>query len=111
MSTSHRQPNSHRRSRKGVPVCNAYTEIFKKLKSPPRKESCRLLLKFSPFNTLISLDHAQTAVYISTSPKDGLGDTVAGTRETREGWLLLTVETEVNGELKSTDERGPWVVR
>jgi hypothetical protein len=32
------------------------------------------------------------------------------TRETREGWPLLTVETEVNGDLKSTNERGPfWV--
>jgi hypothetical protein len=35
------------------------------------------------------------------------------TRETKEGWLLLTVETDVNGESKSTNERGkifvlPW---
>jgi len=28
-------------------------------------------------------------------------------RETREGWPLLTVETEVNGASKSTNERGP----
>jgi hypothetical protein len=28
-------------------------------------------------------------------------------RETREGWPLLTVETEVNGDSKSTNERGP----
>ncbi len=33
-------------------------------------------------------------------------DTVIG-RETKEGWPLLTVETEVNGESKSTNERGP----
>ncbi len=32
-------------------------------------------------------------------------------RETREGWPLLTVETEVNGDSKSTNERGlPWLV-
>ncbi len=35
-------------------------------------------------------------------------------RETRDWWPLLTVETEVNGDLKSTNERGPslvaWVV-
>ncbi len=32
-------------------------------------------------------------------------------RETREGWLLLTVETEVNGDSKSTKEkRGPSLV-
>ncbi len=30
------------------------------------------------------------------------------TRETRERWLLLTVETVVNGDLKSTNERGPF---
>ncbi len=29
-------------------------------------------------------------------------------RETRDGWPLLTVETEVNGDSKSTNERGPY---
>ncbi len=28
-------------------------------------------------------------------------------RETREGWPLLTVEAEVNGDSRSTNERGP----
>ncbi len=28
-------------------------------------------------------------------------------RETREGWTLLTVETEMNGDSKVTNERGP----
>ncbi len=28
-------------------------------------------------------------------------------RETREGWPLLTVETEVNGDPKKTNDRGP----
>jgi hypothetical protein len=31
-------------------------------------------------------------------------------RETRDGWPLLTVETEVNGDSKSTIERGPFLV-
>jgi len=31
-------------------------------------------------------------------------------RETREGWPLLTVETEVNGDSESTNERGPSLV-
>ncbi len=31
-------------------------------------------------------------------------------RETREGWPLLKVETEVNGDAKSTNERGPFLV-
>jgi hypothetical protein len=31
-------------------------------------------------------------------------------RETREGWPLLTVETEANGDLSSTNERGPSLV-
>ncbi len=31
-------------------------------------------------------------------------------RETGEGWPLLTVETEVNGDSKSTNERGPFLV-
>ncbi len=30
--------------------------------------------------------------------------------ETRESWPLLAVETEVNGDSKSTDERGPSLV-
>jgi hypothetical protein len=30
-------------------------------------------------------------------------------RETREGWALVTVETEVNGDSKSTNERGPFL--
>ncbi len=32
------------------------------------------------------------------------------TRETRKGWHLLTVETEVNGDSKSTNERDPSLV-
>ncbi len=32
------------------------------------------------------------------------------TRETREGWPLLTVETWVNGDSKSTNERNPSLV-
>ena len=32
------------------------------------------------------------------------------TRETREGWPLLTVETQVNGDSKRTNERGPSLV-
>jgi hypothetical protein len=35
---------------------------------------------------------------------------VERTIETREGWPLLTVETEVNGDSKSTNERGPSLV-
>jgi len=30
-------------------------------------------------------------------------------RETRDGWPLLTVETEVNGDSKSKNERGPFL--
>jgi hypothetical protein len=33
-----------------------------------------------------------------------------GTRETREGWPLLTVETEANRDSHSTNERGPSLV-
>ncbi len=35
---------------------------------------------------------------------------MGGTRETRDGWPLLTVEAEMNGDLKSTNERGPSLV-
>jgi hypothetical protein len=35
---------------------------------------------------------------------------VVYSKETREGWPLLTVETEVNGDSKSTNERGPSLV-
>jgi hypothetical protein len=33
-----------------------------------------------------------------------------GTTETREGWPLLTGETEANGDSKSTHERGSALV-
>jgi hypothetical protein len=33
-----------------------------------------------------------------------------GTTEARKGWPLLTVETEINGDSKSTNERGPSLV-
>ncbi len=33
-----------------------------------------------------------------------------GSRETREGWLLLTFETEVNGDSKRTNERSSFLV-
>ncbi len=32
------------------------------------------------------------------------------TRETREGWPLLTVETEVNGDSKSTNQKEPSLI-
>ncbi len=32
------------------------------------------------------------------------------TREIREGWPLLTVETAVNGDSRSTNEKGPFLV-
>jgi hypothetical protein len=32
------------------------------------------------------------------------------TRETREGWPLLTFESEVNGDSKRTNERGSFLV-
>jgi hypothetical protein len=32
------------------------------------------------------------------------------TRETREGWPLLTVETEVNGDTRRKNERDPSLV-
>jgi hypothetical protein len=35
---------------------------------------------------------------------------IAATRETAWGWPMLTVETEVNGDLKSANERGPSMV-
>ncbi len=44
---------------------------------------------------------------VGKSGKRGGG---AATRETREGWPLLTVETEVNGDLKRTIDRGPSLV-
>jgi hypothetical protein len=31
-------------------------------------------------------------------------------RETREGWPLLTVETELNGDSKRTNEGGPFLI-
>jgi hypothetical protein len=31
-------------------------------------------------------------------------------RETREGWPLLNIETEVNGDSKGTTESGPFLV-
>ncbi len=37
----------------------------------------------------------------------GQGIETVYSRETREGWTLLTVEIEVNGDSKSTNERGP----
>jgi hypothetical protein len=39
---------------------------------------------------------------------------IAGNRETREGWPLLPVETEANGDTKSTNKKGSflgWFVR
>jgi hypothetical protein len=39
-----------------------------------------------------------------------VGRVVARTRETREGWPLLNVETEATGDSKSTNERGSSLV-
>ncbi len=40
----------------------------------------------------------------------GLEASGALTRETRKGWPLLTVETDANGNSRSTNERGPSLV-
>jgi hypothetical protein len=34
-------------------------------------------------------------------------ETILSTRENREGWPMLTVETEANGDSRSTYQRGP----
>jgi hypothetical protein len=49
---------------------------------------------------------------VSTYTMDYAVKTISngGTRETREGWPLLSVENEVNGDSKSTNERGPSLV-
>ncbi len=39
-----------------------------------------------------------------------LNVSLVATRETREGWSLLTVETEANGDSSSTFERSPSLV-
>jgi hypothetical protein len=46
--------------------------------------------------------HSSKIIYI--------GGLVDASRETREGWPLLTVETEVNGDSRSTNERGASIV-
>jgi hypothetical protein len=48
---------------------------------------------------------------VRNQPTDvGRGRECVGQRDYREGWLLLTVETEVNGNSKSTNEKGPSLV-
>ncbi len=44
-------------------------------------------------------------LYINQQLQEPVFATVL-TRETREGWALLTVETEVNGDSERTNERG-----
>ncbi len=42
-------------------------------------------------------------------PLSHMGGDSFAPRETREGWPLLTVETEVKGASKKTNERGPFL--
>jgi hypothetical protein len=58
--------------------------------------------------TLVELDHSVSA----GRKKGGVGvlPCMWDHRETREGWPLLTVETEANGGSKSTYKRGPYLV-
>jgi hypothetical protein len=65
--------------------------------------------------------HPQASVECRPPPGSKVGDTLTcgkgggeepirrkgHTRETREGWFLLTVEIELNGDSKSTNEMGP----
>ncbi len=63
--------------------------------------------------TLVELDHSVSADGSWRSKKSGWECfRVCATRETREGWPMRTVETEANGDWKSTYERGPytWLV-
>ncbi len=48
-------------------------------------------------------DHADWLENLTANAK-------VATTETREGWPLLTVETETNGHSRSTNERGPSLV-
>ncbi len=43
-------------------------------------------------------------------PSTSQGLRIGTLYQTREGWILLTVETEVNGDSKRTNERGPLLV-
>jgi hypothetical protein len=51
--------------------------------------------------------HTKVFVIVSGKITTGKG---SQTRETREGWPLLTVETEENGDSKRTRERGSFFV-
>ncbi len=52
------------------------------------------------------LTYTENVVLISIPPLP----VYVASRDTREGWPSLTVETEVNGDLWSTNERGPSFV-
>ncbi len=63
------------------------------------------LMRFSKSNVITILETRFNMDYSLLRVADkGIIDL---TRETREGWPLLTVETEMNGNSKSTYERGP----
>jgi hypothetical protein len=48
------------------------------------------------------IDYGQSSIDLSNS--------FVGDREAREGWPLPTVETQINGDSKSTNERGKSLV-
>ncbi len=60
----------------------------------------------------LSFDFSFAFHIILAKPKAFKGKyiNIETSRETREGWPLLTVETEVNGDSKSTNEKSPSLV-
>ena len=54
--------------------------------------------------------YKQIAFFIFCNLHRQAWDENASFRETREGWSLLTIETEVNGDSMSTNDRGPSLV-
>jgi hypothetical protein len=60
----------------------------------------------------LSFDFSFTLHVILAKPKAFKGKyiNIETSRETREGWPLLTVETQVNGDSKSTIEKSPSLV-
>ncbi len=70
---------------------------------------------------MVNLLTVQVVIYfkVTTRLRTWIMSTIIWTRnndavasiETRNAWPLLTVETEVNGDSKSTNESGLWLVR
>ncbi len=83
------------------------TRVFCQIDELGGKDLNKTTKNSGPLPVIILFTDSPSSTLFLLFPAKHMDTPCVLSRETREGWPLLTVEIEVNGDSKNTNERGP----